>query len=159
MSMITAAVLFRRPPPLVAFLSVYWLLLLCSFAPYDGQQLVYALALCALATVGTMAGWKSVFWCGVVFTIWTLNGAVQTLLSPSIHGGRSVLVLARLFLAAVGLIGVQMTTVLEWFGFQIPRYSRQTFWLVCTGFALAFLPGILMQLWVGYFVRCGLHIG
>ena len=155
MSVITAAVLFRRPPPLVAFLPAYWLLLLCSFAPYDGQHLVYALALCALAPVGIVAGWKSVFWCGVVFTIWTLNGAVQTLLSPSIHDGHSVLVLARLLLAAVSLVCFQMTPVLEWFGFQLPRYSRQTFWLVCTGFALAFLPGILMQLWVAYLVRSG----
>jgi hypothetical protein len=144
MSVITAGVLFRRPPPLMGFLLVYWLLLLGSFVPYDGQHLAYALALCALATVGIMAGWKSVFWCGVVFTIWTLNGAVQTLLSTSIDGGRSVLVLSRLFLATVGLIGFQTTPVLEWFGFRFLRYSRQTFWLVCTAFALALLPGIAM---------------
>ncbi len=153
--MITAAGLFRRPPRLVAFLLAYWLLLLCSFAPYDGQHLVYALALCALATVGTVAGWKSVFWCGVVFTIWTLNGAIHALLGSPVDSANWTAVVTRLILATGGLICFQTIPVLEWFGFRFPRYSRQTFWLVCTAFALALLPGIAMRIIVLALHRTG----
>ena len=59
--MITVAALFRRPPLLVGYLLVYWLLLLSSFAPFQAKDFVSALALCALAIAGTVAGYKSVF--------------------------------------------------------------------------------------------------
>ena len=149
----------RRIPPLVAVVLVYWLLLLCSFAPYDPKHVGFALVLCALAIGGTMAGSKAVFWSGVVFTICAINGSINGLLGMSTDHDVKVLVLAaRLILATAGLVCFQTTPVLEWFGFRFARYSRQTFWLVCTGFALAFLPGIVMRLWIAYLIRCGLHI-
>jgi hypothetical protein len=134
-------------PPQIAYLAAYPLFLLCM-PPYAWQHSVAVAAVWVLGTVGIIARWKSVFWLGFVVTLFMINSSAQELLSPSSGVTTSAEHVARLVLAACAIFCLQTTTVLEWFGFRFSGYTRGTCWLSCAAFAVAFLPGVIAQLWM-----------
>ena len=125
---------------MVAYILIYWLLGMASFALYFERHPLYAVSMCSMSIllmVGSYAGWKWAFWLGALFTIFAFHIGLATLLDALLERrGRVGVHVVRSACAVSVILAFQATSTLNWFRFKDVTKTRFVFWMVYAGLFL-----------------------